>query len=88
LACVGSQVRHEVRHGRAVDVVITGDTTHVCWEHSFRLDVVSNQLSSVQKLNCFCDFVKQNHMPSWVHLKLIVFDTVGCRVLLYPLEKE
>ena len=42
LVSVSVQVGHKVRHGSTINVVIASNSTHVCGEHSFCLDVVSN----------------------------------------------
>ena len=51
LALFGSEVRHEVAHRLAVDVVVTCDAAHVRREDSLRVDVIADQLLAIEALN-------------------------------------
>jgi hypothetical protein len=88
LPSVTVEISHEIGHRAAVDIVVAGNPAHVSWEDCFSLDVIPNELASIQKLYALGYLVQENHMTCWIHLELIILNAIHCRVLLDSLKEE
>ena len=82
------EVRHEVVHGLAVDIVVTRDSAHVSGEDTLCLNVVSDQLQSVQLLDALGHLIQENHVSRRVLLELSPSVAVSDRVLFDSLVEE
>jgi hypothetical protein len=54
------EVTHEIRHCLTVNIIVTSYPTHVGWEYSLCLEIVSDELLSVQSLNGLGSHVQHN----------------------------